>query len=104
MKSSSFSRMLVMIFFVSVCSYQQRYQLRTLASASSSPSSSIHGTATGNGKSPSTTRVEGFSELHEQDLEVWEIIKDEHERQRTGIELIASENFCSTAVMEALGS
>ena len=93
----------MMVFFVGVCSYQQRYQFRTVASASFSPSLSTQGAATTDIR-PAATRVEGVSELHEQDYEVWEIIKDEHERQRTGIELIASENFCSSAVMEALGS
>jgi glycine hydroxymethyltransferase len=39
-----------------------------------------------------------------QDPEVHGIIKDEYFRQFKGIELIASENFCSEAVMEALGS
>ncbi len=38
------------------------------------------------------------------DPELFEIIKREKERQMTQIELIASENFVSEAVMEALGS
>lgn len=44
------------------------------------------------------------SQLETCDNEVWSIINDEYNRQFTGIELIASENFASTAVMEALGS
>merc|ERR1719498_418420 len=92
-----------MILFVNVCSYQQRHQLRTAASASSSPASSMRAIASADVR-PTSTKVEGFSELHGQDSEVWGIINDEYERQRTGIELIASENFCSRAVMEALGS
>lgn len=32
------------------------------------------------------------------------IIKKEKQRQRLGLELIASENFASRAVLEALGS
>jgi len=42
--------------------------------------------------------------LSTQDPEVFRIVKDEKERQRVGIELIASENFTSRAVMECLGS
>ncbi|XP_062914751.1 serine hydroxymethyltransferase, cytosolic isoform X2 [Mobula hypostoma] len=38
------------------------------------------------------------------DPEVYEIIKKEKNRQRLGLELIASENFASRAVLEALGS
>lgn len=42
--------------------------------------------------------------LREADPEIFEAIKSELGRQRDTIELIASENFTSTAVMEALGS
>ncbi len=42
--------------------------------------------------------------LREQDEEVWRIIEDERARQVAGIELIASENFVSRPVLEALGS
>lgn len=42
----------------------------------------------------------GDVELEERDPEVWNIINDEYDRQRKGIELIASENFISTAVMQ----
>lgn len=38
------------------------------------------------------------------DPALFEIIKDEEARQRNGLELIASENFTSRAVMDALGS
>ena len=38
------------------------------------------------------------------DQQIFELIKEEHERQVYGIELIASENFVSTQVMEAAGS
>ena len=38
------------------------------------------------------------------DNEVFEIIKNEYQRQKSGIELIASENFVSTQVLQALGS
>ncbi|WP_077619916.1 serine hydroxymethyltransferase [Bacillus sinesaloumensis] len=42
--------------------------------------------------------------LSEQDQQVFQSIQDELKRQRTKIELIASENFVSEAVMEAQGS
>ncbi|MCG8538686.1 MAG: serine hydroxymethyltransferase [Clostridia bacterium] len=42
--------------------------------------------------------------IKEQDQEVYESIKLEMERQSNKIELIASENFTSKAVMEAMGS
>ena len=38
------------------------------------------------------------------DTEIFEIIEKEHQRQLHGIELIASENFVSDQVMEAMGS
>lgn len=46
--------------------------------------------------------VEGH--LEETDPEVAQIIKDETERQKHSIVLIASENFTSTAVFDALGT
>lgn len=45
-----------------------------------------------------------MSYLSEQDQQVFEVIQNELKRQRTKIELIASENFVSEAVMEAQGS
>jgi len=39
-----------------------------------------------------------------QDIEILDLIKKEKERQESGIELIASENFVSEQVLEALGS
>ena len=38
------------------------------------------------------------------DLQVFDLIKKEHERQSSGLELIASENYVSDQVMEAMGS
>ncbi|NCC74663.1 MAG: serine hydroxymethyltransferase, partial [Sphingobacteriia bacterium] len=38
------------------------------------------------------------------DTQVFNIIKQERERQMHGIELIASENFVSDQVLEAMGS
>lgn len=42
--------------------------------------------------------------LRDADAEVWAIMEREYRRQCAGIELIASENFASEYVMEALGS
>lgn len=42
--------------------------------------------------------------LSTNDPEVYEIIKKEKTRQIRGLELIASENFTSRAVLEAMGS
>jgi len=42
--------------------------------------------------------------LEMNDPEVHQIIRNEKERQRCGLELIASENFASKAVLEAMGS
>jgi glycine hydroxymethyltransferase len=42
--------------------------------------------------------------LEELDPELFDIIECEKKRQRTGLELIPSENFTSAAVMQALGS
>ncbi|KAK9817163.1 hypothetical protein WJX72_010560 [[Myrmecia] bisecta] len=47
---------------------------------------------------------ESLKHLQEADPEVYGIIQDEKRRQWKGIELIASENFTSLPVMEALGS
>lgn len=40
----------------------------------------------------------------ERDNQIFDIINREHERQKKGIELIASENFVSEQVMQAMGS
>ena len=45
-----------------------------------------------------------MSKIAHQDPEIYEAIQNELKRQRTKIELIASENFVSEAVMEAQGS
>ncbi|MAZ47231.1 MAG: serine hydroxymethyltransferase [Halobacteriovoraceae bacterium] len=42
--------------------------------------------------------------LQQTDSEIYEIIQKEKNRQEFGLELIASENYCSKAVMEAQGS
>uniref|UniRef100_A0A0E0MLP5 Serine hydroxymethyltransferase n=1 Tax=Oryza punctata TaxID=4537 RepID=A0A0E0MLP5_ORYPU len=46
----------------------------------------------------------GLTTLEEADPEVYDLVEREKRRQRAGVELIASENFTSLAVMEALGS
>ncbi len=38
------------------------------------------------------------------DIQVFDLIKKEHRRQESGLELIASENYVSNQVMEAMGS
>ena len=38
------------------------------------------------------------------DPEIFNLIEEEHQRQLRGMELIASENFVSEEVMEAMGS
>ena len=45
-----------------------------------------------------------LEQLHVEDSEVSGLIEEELGRQRDSIELIASENFVSLAVMEAVGS
>ncbi len=44
------------------------------------------------------------SSLKQVDNELYKLIRKEHTRQKEGLELIASENFTSPAVMECLGS
>lgn len=45
-----------------------------------------------------------FDELKKEDIEVYNALMDEKDRQNSSIELIASENFTSPAVMQAMGS
>src|SRR6266481_1562 len=42
--------------------------------------------------------------LKQQDIEVWEAIQGERRRQQQGLEMIASENYTSPAVLAAQGS
>ena len=42
--------------------------------------------------------------IEQQDPEVWAAIAGEIQRQRDGLEMIASENYTSPAVMQAVGS
>ncbi len=45
-----------------------------------------------------------MSIIEKQDAELWKAMQLEVERQRENLELIASENYTSRAVMEAVGS
>ena len=45
-----------------------------------------------------------FKNLQDTDKQVYDIVEEERVRQEDGIELIASENFTSQSVMEAMGS
>ncbi|MCH9654465.1 MAG: serine hydroxymethyltransferase [Planctomycetes bacterium] len=45
-----------------------------------------------------------MSVLESSDPEIWNLIQSEAQRQKHGLELIASENYTSAAVMEAAGS
>lgn len=45
-----------------------------------------------------------MNSLEQQDPEIFSVIQDEAVRQRTGLEMIASENYTSRAVMDAAGS
>jgi len=53
---------------------------------------------------PQLKNASKIKSLKEVDPETYDIIQKEDKRQRQGLELIASENFTSKAVMEALGS
>ncbi|XP_021967426.1 serine hydroxymethyltransferase, mitochondrial isoform X2 [Folsomia candida] len=46
----------------------------------------------------------GQEPLAQDDPEMWELVKEEKIRQVNGLELIASENFCSRAALEIMGS
>jgi len=45
-----------------------------------------------------------MSALAETDPDLWNAIRHEQARQRDGLELIASENYTSAAVLEAAGT
>jgi glycine hydroxymethyltransferase len=45
-----------------------------------------------------------YANIQAEDLELYQIIKREEQRQKEGIELIASENYVSIPVLEAMGS
>lgn len=56
------------------------------------------------GNAPAYLAKDNMTPLQQSDPEVYQIIAREKERQETRLELIASENFTSPAVMEAQGS
>jgi glycine hydroxymethyltransferase len=45
-----------------------------------------------------------YEELRETDPDIYQVLRDERARQNGGLELIASENFVSPAVLQAMGS
>jgi len=51
-----------------------------------------------------TIKQSSSSHLQSYDKELYTMIEAEDRRQRVGLEMIASENFVSSAVREALGS
>jgi Serine hydroxymethyltransferase len=51
-----------------------------------------------------TTGVATWRSLADADPEIAAVLRDERQRQNNGLELIASENFVSRAVLEAAGS
>jgi len=61
-----------------------------------------HGSLTAGNKG--RNNAVGFASLAQTDPQIADILQREGERQRSTIELIASENFTSAAVMEAAGS
>lgn len=67
-------------------------------SASNMVASPIESTSEVKVESTSQSQLESF------DPELASLIAEEDNRQKTGLELIASENFASSAVREALGS
>ena len=52
----------------------------------------------------SSSQWTGQETLEEDDPEMWRLVREEKERQMSGLELIASENFCSRAALTVLGS
>jgi hypothetical protein len=54
--------------------------------------------------SASSSASASSSPLENTDTELFDLIQKEDERQKSGLELIASENFTSASVREALGS
>jgi glycine hydroxymethyltransferase len=45
-----------------------------------------------------------WAALESEDPEIWRVVRDEEERARSNLELIASENYPSLAVLEAMGT
>ena len=72
-------------------------------SSSSATTGARSGSGGDDGSGGGSSMVQS-SVLAAEDPEVWALIDAEDARQRDGLELIASENFASAAVREALGS
>jgi glycine hydroxymethyltransferase len=51
-----------------------------------------------------TATVSSLATLREEDPEIWAVIEAERERQRETLELIASENYASRAVLDAMST
>jgi len=64
----------------------------------------ILGQRAGFGYATAPKALPGNRPLKEADPVMYKLIQEEHQRQLSGIELIASENFTSRAVLECLGS
>lgn len=67
---------------------------------SANPSAATGGVDSGAATPAPGTVGSGALSLEQTDPEMYELLKAERTRQRTGIELIASENFTSRAVLE----
>ncbi len=87
----------------SVLAFVEESQLPVAARAGSGPSSTMPELSSSN-PTPSPTVSAPSGSLRKADPEISDVIQAEEKRQREGIELIASENFTSRAVMEAQGS
>jgi len=61
----------------------------------------LHVVSVGHQQSTDTLRNDALASF---DPDLAELIQKEDRRQRVGLELIASENFCSPAVRQVLGS
>jgi glycine hydroxymethyltransferase len=48
--------------------------------------------------------MDPWAPLENEDPEIWRVVRDEEERTRSNLELIASENYPSRAVLEAMGT
>jgi len=48
--------------------------------------------------------MDPWAPLEQEDPDIWRVVRDEGERTRSQLELIASENYPSLAVLEAMGS
>ncbi|KAK4534272.1 hypothetical protein CDCA_CDCA01G0297 [Cyanidium caldarium] len=86
------------------CSWNPGRRVGRCFTLRSAPRRSARMTATSPSPSTGTEEALGTAPLRDVDPEVYSILERERSRQRCGLELIASENFTSAAVMDALGS